>query len=442
MEDVRPEIFSVSEFIRILNIGLRRSQVKIIGEVSEVKFPLSGHVYFTLKDEKDGSIIKSIIWKGRYNAYGIKLEQGLKIIASGYPEVYPVRGELSFIAETIEHAGEGKLRKEYEVLKKKLEQEGLFEVSRKRLIPKYLQKIGVVTSTKGAVIHDFSSNLEKFGFKVKIINSLVSGQSAVIDLLSSVRAFKKQDIEVLVIMRGGGSLENMQAFNNETLVREIANFPVPVITGIGHDKDEPLVSLVADKSVSTPTAITTILNQPWKEAKGFLREQEKSIITNFRNDLKETSEMIREISNMIFSKSSLIVEKYRKVESQLKVSLRNFKNALLNKRMLLDNSLKISFKNFGRILLNNKIFLRDSLKTSLSGFKYLLLRVAQRLEQADKIINFNNPERQLKLGYSIVSYKGKIVKTVKDVKVGESIDIKIIDGLINSKVSNINKINK
>jgi len=442
MENPEEKIFSISEFIKVLNIGLRRSRVKIIGEVSEVSLPSSGHVYFTLKDEEDGSVISSIIWKGRYSAYGIKLEKGLKIIATGYPEVYSATGRMSFIAETIEHVGEGKLRKQYEALRKKLEQEGLFEISRKRPIPQYVQKIGVATSTKGAVIHDFSSNLEKFGFKVKIINSLVSGQASVIDLLSSIRTFKKQDIDVLVIMRGGGSLEDMQGFNNETLVREIANFPVPVIAGIGHDKDEPLVSLVSDKSVSTPTAITTLLNQPWKEAKSFLREQERSIIMNYENALNGINGRIKEISSIICGKSNLIVEEYRRVESQLKVSLQNFKNALLNKRILLDNSMKISFQNFNRLLLNNKTLLGDSLKTSLSGFKYLLSRVNQKIEQADKVINYNNPERQLKLGYSIASYKGKIVKTVKDVKVGESMDIKIIDGLINSKVNNINKINK
>jgi exodeoxyribonuclease VII large subunit len=419
MEEVRPEIFSVSEFIRILNIGLKRSRVKIIGEVSEVKFPLSGHVYFTLKDEKDGSIIKSIIWKGRYSAYGIKLEQGLKIIASGYPEVYPATGGLSFIAETIEHAGEGKLRKEYEALKKKLEQEGLFEISRKRSIPQYIQKIGVVTSTKGAVIHDFSSNLEKFGFKIKIINSLVSGQAAVIDLLSSVKAFKKQEIDILVIMRGGGSLEDMQAFNNETLVREIANFPVPVIAGIGHDKDEPLVSLVADKSVSTPTAITTLLNQPWKEAKFILEEKEKSILSGYSCLIERANLKIKEVNDIIYTFANLIIDKYKTAENNLKISLQNFKNSLSNK----------------------KLFLKELSNKYLIEFKRLLLRVDQKLEEENKIIQSYNPERQFKLGYSIIRNKGKIVKTIKDVKVGEEIDIKIIDGLISSKVNNINKLN-
>lgn len=305
-------------------------------------------------------------------------------------------------------------------LKKKLKEEGIFEEARKRPIPQYVHKIGVITSMKGAVIADFSSNLKKFGFKVKIIDSRVEGQVAVADLLLSIKTFKKQDIDVLAIMRGGGSLESMQAFNNEALVKEVANFPAPVITGIGHHKDEPLIALAADKSVSTPTAVANIINEPWMQAIFFLKERERSIITNYESVLNETNETIKEANNTIYNAGNLIVEKYKKIENQLKVSLQNFKNVLLNKRIFLENSLKIFS----------------------SGFKYLLLRVSQKLEQADKIISFNNPERQLKLGYSIASCRGKIVRMIKNVKIGEDVDIKVIDGIITSKVNNINKINK
>jgi len=193
-----------------------------------------GHVYFSLKDEKDGALINCIIWKSRYAVYGVELKEGVKIIASGYPEIYAPSGRISFIAETIELAGEGALKKAYEKLKKKLAAEGLFEEERKRPLPKYPEKIGVVTSRQGAVLADFLNNLGKFGFKIKMIDSRVEGQLAVADLLLSIKSFQKQDIDALVIIRGGGSLESHLAFNNEMLVRAIADFPVPVIAGIGH----------------------------------------------------------------------------------------------------------------------------------------------------------------------------------------------------------------
>ena len=151
MEQVNEIIFSVSEFIELLNIGLKKSRAKIIGEVGKVDFAASGHVYFSLRDEKDQSTINCIIWKSRYVLYGIKLQAGMKIMAFGFPEIYPLSGRLSFIAETIELAGQGELKKQYDELKKRLEREGIFAEAKKRPIPKYPQKIGVITSLQGAV---------------------------------------------------------------------------------------------------------------------------------------------------------------------------------------------------------------------------------------------------------------------------------------------------
>ena len=390
------KIISVSNYIKILNQGLREFTGKIIGEVSEVKFGPSGHVYFSLKDEGDKSVISCIIWRYKYQLYGIELREGLKIIASGHPEIYAPTGRISFLAEVIEHAGEGELKKEYERLKKKLSEEGLFAEEKKRKIPAYIQRIGMITSLNGAVIADFSNNLGKFGFKVKMIDSRVEGQTAAAEILSSIRTFKKQNIEALVIMRGGGSLESMLAFNNELLVREVANFPVPVIAAIGHHKDVPLMALVADIAVSTPSIATTMLTESWKQASLLLERHERNIISKY---------------------SDFIFEKYKKIENGLKISLGNFKNALLNVR----------------------IGLGSSLDKSLAGFNSLLLRTSQQLTQAEKIIGLNDPERQLMLGYSIARCNNKIVRSIKNVKIGEGIDVQVSDGKINSQIINITK---
>ena len=390
------KIISVSNYIKILNQGLREFTRKIIGEVSEVKFGPSGHVYFSLKDEGDKSVISCIIWRYKYQLYGIELREGLKIIASGHPEIYAPTGRISFLAEVIEHAGEGELKKEYERLKKKLSEEGLFAEEKKRKIPAYIQRIGMITSLNGAVIADFSNNLGKFGFKVKMIDSRVEGQTAAAEILSSIRTFKKQNIEALVIMRGGGSLESMLAFNNELLVREVANFPVPVIVAIGHHKDVPLMALVADIAVSTPSIATTMLTESWKQASLLLERHERNIISKY---------------------SDFIFEKYKKIENGLKISLGNFKNALLNVR----------------------IGLGSSLDKSLAGFSSLLLRTSQQLTQAEKIIGLNDPERQLMLGYSITRCNNKIVRSIKNVKIGEGIDVQVSDGKINSQIINITK---
>jgi len=366
------KIFSVSDYIKILNEGLKGFAAKIIGEVSEVSFGPTGHAYFTLKDDKNESIIKCVIWKSVYDLYAIKLEEGIKIIATGYPEVYAPWGRMSFKCQVIEYAGEGILKKEYEKLKAKMEEEGLFDKARKRALPGYPQRIGVITSKQGAVLADFLNNLGRFGFKIKMVDSRVEGQAAVADLLNSVRTLKKEKVEVLVIMRGGGSLESMQAFNNELLVREIADFPVPVLAAIGHHKDVPLLAMTADLQVSTPSMAAINLCQSWEQAVSLLEEEKRNIISAF----------------------SYILE---------------------NARSLID------------------------WKRTVSGFSSLLSEIRQQLDHSQDLIRLRNPETQLKLGYSIASCRGKLIRNINDVKTGENINTRVVDGEIVSNIKNINK---
>jgi len=389
------KIFSISEFIELINIGLKSSKAKIIGEVGQVQLGPTGHMYFSMKDEKGQGMLNCIMWKFKYQMYGIKLQEGMKIVAQGNPEIYAPSGRLSFICDTIQLAGEGELKKQYDELKKKLTEEGIFAEEKKRKIPKYPQKIGVITAKQGAVIHDFLNNIGKFGFKIKMIDSRVEGQEAVQDLLSSIKTFSKKDIDVLVIIRGGGSMESLMAFNNEMLVREVSNFPVPVIAGIGHDKDEPLVAMAADATCSTPTAVANLLNESWEQALLLLERQERAILGHFEG----------------------IFERYKLIENRLKIAFQGFKNSLQN--------VKISITN--------------SIDKSLAGFNALLARVNDKIKQAEKIIILNNPERQLKLGYSIASVDGKIIRKISDVKIGDLMDLKVQDGTIGSEIKKLTK---
>jgi exodeoxyribonuclease VII large subunit len=393
MEQEKEKILSVSEYIDFLNSGLQEYRAKIIGEVSEAKPGPTGHVYFTLKDEKDGAVINCIIWRGNYAIYGIDLKEGIKITASGKPSIYAASGRLSFIADSIELAGEGALKKEYEKLKKKLSEEGLFAAERKRKLPAYPQKIGLITSKKGAVLGDFLSNIGKFGFKIKMIDSRVEGQEAARDLLSAVKTFRKQDIDLLAIIRGGGSKENLEVFNNELLVREVANFPFPTIVAIGHDKDEPLIDFVADVSVSTPSIVAIEISRPWNELMLVLERYEKGILSRFKQ----------------------IVDNYKYIENNLLASLHDFKNKInLTKEHLADFKVRI-----------------------FSDFKNLFSKTKESLDYAEKAVLLNNPERQLKLGYSIAYLNKKIIRKIEDAKMGEDMELRVSDGTINSKINKI-----
>ncbi len=362
-------IISVSQYLDRINATLKTEKAKIIGEVSGVQeYPERSYLYFSIKDSKDGSTIKCFMWKRDFHLSGVVLKDGLEIIISAYPNVYKPNGGLTMQVETVELVGEGALQIAYEKLKQKLTLEGLFSPERKREIPAFPHRIGVITSRSGAVINDFLTNIGKFGFEVLFVDSKVEGQDATKDLLSAINALKNKDLDVLVIMRGGGSLESFLAFNNEVLVRAVADFPAPVLTGIGHDKDAPLVSLVSDKNVSTPTAVANLLNSTWVEALHRVNLSEEKIFSSFGR----------------------LFETWKKVE-----------NAFISSC--------------------------DSL-----GFKIANLR--DYLTQTLSLLELSSPERQLKNGYSIVRKGGKVVKSKKNTKMGDELDITFSDGIINTQV--------
>jgi exodeoxyribonuclease VII large subunit len=410
-------LFTVSEYIGILNESLKVFKAKIIGEASEVKIASSGHVYFSLKDEKNGNLINCVIWKSRYGILGVNLKDGMKIIASGRPEIYPPSGRISFIADTIELAGEGALKKEYERLKAKLESEGIFALEKKRKIPDYVQRVGIITSKQGAVLADFLNNLAKFNFKIKMIDSRVEGQLAVGDIFSAIKTFRKKDIEVLVIMRGGGSLESMMAFNNEILTREASNFPVPVIAAIGHDKDVPLLSMAADIAVSTPTAAANLLSRPWEQAELALERSKIDISDKYRSWLEEANGLLRQSSEIATKFWDLISKKYKEVEDKIDIFLQRLKDAIKN----IKSGLAVDWG-----LVKN-------------GFNQALTRTSRELDNNFRVARDNDPLRQLKLGYSIIRVGEKIIKSVEAIKVGENIDIALSDGAISSEIKKIDK---
>jgi exodeoxyribonuclease VII large subunit len=340
---------------------------------------------------------------------GVVLEEGLEVVVHGFPEMYKPSGRLTFKADAVELVGEGALKKAYLELKKKLEKEGLFSEERKKPIPEYPQKIGLITSSTGAVIHDFLNNIGKFGFKIYFRDSRVEGALAVRELVAAVRYFKKRGgIDVLVIIRGGGSLESLQAFNNETLVREVADCPFPVMVGIGHDKDVPIISLVADRAASTPTAVAKALNATWEQALSKVRLEEQKIFNEFASALREKQEKLWRFSNTIENSFRTLLQRFRTAEERLNRSALSIGHALAQTK-----------ENLARFQ-----------KTLVEKFQADFRRSKENLLNTAKIITLNDPERELRLGYSIAFSKGKVVRRVNDVKAGEEIDIRVSDGTI------------
>ena len=409
------KLYTVSKFLNFLNDNLRAFNARIQGEVSS--FDLRGnYLFFSLKDKEDGSVLGCFMWNNDYRLYGIELEEGMEVIIDGFPAVHKPTGKMSMQVSAIELVGEGALKKAYDELKKKLEKEGLFALERKKVVPALLRKIGLITSETGAVIHDFLNNLGKYGYYIKFMNSRVEGQIAVADLISAVDYFRKQDIDVLVIIRGGGSLESLQAFNNEMLVRKISNCRMPVICGIGHDKDVPLASLVADKEVSTPTAVAIYLNRTWDEAVQRLAVLERDILYKYQELLQKERYLLEETAGKLKKYFGMIFQEFDGIKHRFKSILADIGYNIKDITKTLSDSLNLILKNFKRSFQDRSNFLNET---------------GKKLEIYD-------PMRQLKLGYSIVSIGGKVIKRTKQASVGSQINIQVSDGKIKSIINKIN----
>ncbi|MFZ2187367.1 MAG: exodeoxyribonuclease VII large subunit [Candidatus Moraniibacteriota bacterium] len=416
-EDEDPTL-SVSQFLDGLNTELSGMAARVQGEVSSVD-ERERVVYFTIKDSKDESTLNCLIFRYQYDISGVKIALGDEIIVEGSPEIYKLSGRLSLKVGVIELFGEGALKKAYEMLRLKLEQEGLFAPERKRVLPEFPERIALITSEQGAAIGDFTMNLGAQGFRVTFYPTSVEGKKAVFEIIKAVRYFNRhpEKYDVLVIVRGGGSLESLQAFNNETLVREVAESRIPTLLGVGHEKDITLAALVADMMVSTPTATAKQLRFHFDEARHSVRHFEVQLPTLFRQQLSD-------VRNRLASDSEVLLG-----------HLHSFRELVTTLRQDLVERLFLV-----QALIEGKIeLLRQGRKSLMNGFGALFERITERIKHSGERLEQYDPTRVLKLGYSLVRKGTQVVKSISDVKIGDILSIQLSHGKLNATVEEIIK---
>ncbi len=272
------------------------------------------------------------------------------------------------------------------------------------------------------------------------MDSRVEGQQAIKELLLSLRSFRKKDIDTLVIIRGGGSLESLMAFNNEALVREVSTFPVPVIAGIGHHLDVPLVSLGADAMESTPTATANLLNKSWEQAENKVEKYRRDIFEQYGYALRETQMHLDESMSGVQAALDLIFDFYRELEQTLKSSIAKVRySILMNRKVIKDVAVSIE-RGFLRLVGISDDQIVNIWRTYLRpNYMSRLYLINQKLDFFENTVRLNDPTRQLRLGYSITRHKGKVVRGVNDVRIGESLITQVSDGVIDSNVRGVHR---
>jgi len=301
VSDQQPRVLSVSEFTARLKQLLEESfpEVWVVGEISGLARPASGHIYFTLKD--DQAQLRAVVWRSTARRLGFELEDGLEVVCGGYLEVYAPRGTYQLIVEQVEARGMGALERAFRRLYERLSREGLFDRQRKRPLPPLVRRIAVVTSPTGAAIRDFLQVLSRrwAGADVLIVPSRVQGEGAAEELAAAVAAVNRlrPAPDCLVLARGGGSLEDLWAFNEEVLLRAIVASRVPVVSAVGHEIDVTLSDLAADVRALTPSEAAELLAPEAEELLLAARSRIDSLAEHraFRRPLDRVHDLARRL---------------------------------------------------------------------------------------------------------------------------------------------------
>ena len=438
--DNTQEIISVSEINKRAKSILEENFpfVWIQGEVSNFFSAASGHWYFSLKDES--SEIRCAMFTNKNHHITFEPKDGDHLVLNGTLSIFEGRGQYQIIVEHIELAGEGALLKAFEELKKKLQLEGLFDDSIKCQLPTYPKNIAVVTSPDGAVIQDIINVLDRRSpfLDLTVVPTLVQGEKAaplICDALNKVGKLK--NIDVVILARGGGSIEDLWAFNNEEVARTIVNCPTPIISAVGHETDFTISDFVSDLRAPTPSIAAEIISQPYSELietlKGYQNYISRSLIsqidlqrtqvTNLIKRIRHPGDKLREISQKLDYVETALIQNINQEISFKKNGL-NLKDLSLQQ-----NSPQNKVK-------EAKVYLQNSSKDLLKALKLEIERKSKVLAEIVATLQAVSPLSVLSRGYSIISTEpdGKILSSSNQVEIGQTISAILSKGSIKAEI--------
>ena len=387
-KSAKPAVISVTQLTASIKALLEGGVgvVTVRGEISNWRPATSGHIYFSLKDST--AMISAALFKGSLGKIkGLQVKDGMEVICRGRISVYPPRGTYNIIVESMEPVGAGSLQAQFEALKKKLFEEGLFDPARKRPLPLIPERIVVITSPTGAAIRDVLSVLKRrfAGVKVLVMPTLVQGAEAAADILKALRLANERKLgDVILLTRGGGSLEDMWCFNDEALARGIAASEIPVVSAVGHEIDFTIADFVADLRAPTPSAAAELLVREQQALLNSAMELEARLAKAMRNEIRSFRLQLKGLAS----------------------SLKNPKDRIVELRLRFD----------------------DWTERLASAAKRNVERKRDRVKRLEISLKALSPLQVLERGYSIAFAKGKALKSVNEIPKGTKFQIRLHDG--------------
>ena len=419
---------------------LRNVYVK--GELSNVKIHTSGHIYFTIKDEQ--TRMPAVMFAAQAKNLKFRPESGMNVLLQGDVNVYEGSGQYQFYAQIMQPDGIGDLFIAFEQLKEKLAKEGLFHPSRKKQIPKYPQKIGVVTATTGAAIRDIVTTLARRYplAEVLIFPALVQGPGAAPSIVKALKAAQAHpDVDVCIVGRGGGSIEDLWAFNEEIVARQIADSRIPIISAVGHETDTTIADFVADLRAPTPTAAAELAVPNQLELRERIANRKSQIVsmvtTNLSNERKRLSRVMSAYPLAYPERLYRpFVEKLTRLTEQFE---RSGQTILIQKQEKLNQQTM-------RLTLQNPHRMVQQHQKNITAFQTRLQVAAKKNIQIKgrsftsmiQLLEALNPLKIMERGYSITYQSDQVIKSIKDVDANKPLQIKLQDGVLLATIDSIN----
>jgi exodeoxyribonuclease VII large subunit len=445
---MNPKVFSISELTDQIRSTLEDSigSIWIEGEISNLTYHPSGHVYLTLKDAD--SQISAVMFRNDAARLRFRLKDGMQVQGFGRITVYARRGNYQIVLETVQLAGMGNLQAAFEALKKKLQDEGLFSEERKRPLPAFPQAVGVVTSSQGAALRDFCRVLHRRfpGVRIILAPARVQGAgagqevAAAIDLLNITEASGVEaSIDAIAIIRGGGSLEDLWAFNEEIVARAIARSKIPTIAGIGHEVDFTIADFVADVRAPTPSAAAELLIRPRSEFAAEVLSHSRMLDRCSRLALGQLRHRLVEAREVLRTKEPRHLLRERRIRLDEVSSLlfnRCYSHIADLRTNWLDMCQRFQHVSPKLVVEKKRVLLNEQQQRMQQNFSTRVTQLRHRLEIQDQRIRLLSPDSTLSRGYSITmdSKTGKILRSSKKAEKGQALTTRLRDGEIQSRV--------
>jgi exodeoxyribonuclease VII large subunit len=434
-----PKIYSVSELTREIKAVLegRFPWVLVKGEVSNLRAPSSGHLYFTLKDE--GACLDAVLFRTEARRLRFSLQNGLSLVARGRLTLYEPKGGYQLVCDSVEPLGAGALQIAFEQLKEKLSREGLFETARKRRLPFLPRRVAIVTSPSGAAVHDFLRVLHRRfpNLPVLVVPARVQGEGAAQEIARGiVRAAKQPRVEVVVVARGGGSLEDLWAFNEEVVARALVGCPVPTVSAVGHEIDVTIADYCADLRAPTPTAAAELIAREKTELLADLSQRRARLHRSFAAQLERKQSLLEKLRGRVADPRRLIGDRklrLDKLRQRLEDTLNRVAEARNEKMRKLRERLQEQHPREKLHRLHREVSrLEQKLKAlaqrALAGRRHRFEGLAGRLDAL-------SPLRVLARGYAVAfDERGHALIRAAQVEAGEQVRVRLHEGELRARI--------